>query len=208
MNELLIVSNILLWIVCLILGVFVFALARQIGVLFERVAPAGALAMNQKIAPGMPAPQVGVSTLSGDKLAIGAPAGDGKSTLLFFLSPTCVVCKTLLPALRSVVASEKDRVNVILASDGETDDHASFVKDHRLRELSYVVSEALGRAYGIAKLPYAVLIAPDGVIASMGLINSREHLESLFEAQELGVGSIQEYLEQRDDPQTPQTFRP
>jgi len=32
------------------------------------------------------------------------------------------------------------------------------------------------------------------VIRARGLVNTREHLESLFEAMERGVGSVQEYL--------------
>ena len=40
-----------------------------------------------------------------------------------------------------------------------------------------------------------MLIDEHGIIASMGIINSREHLESLFEAKERKVASIQEYLE-------------
>jgi methylamine dehydrogenase accessory protein MauD len=208
MNELLLVSNILLWVFCLVLGVFVFALARQIGVLYERVAPAGALAMNRQISAGMPAPEVGALNLAGETVQIGGKTSNGKSTLLFFLSPTCVVCKTLLPALRSIAASEKEHANIILASDGESDDHGSFVSDNRLQNFDYVVSEVVGRAYGVAKLPYAVLINPDGIIASMGLINSREHLESLFEAQELRVASIQEYLERKNASTAPQINRP
>ncbi|MCY4425710.1 MAG: hypothetical protein OXC05_01565 [Halieaceae bacterium] len=33
-----------------------------------------------------------------------------------------------------------------------------------------------------------------GAIASMGIINSREHLDSLFEAKERKVASIQDYM--------------
>ena len=44
----LVVSNIVLWIGFLAMVVVNLALARQIGVLYERVAPAGALMMNQK----------------------------------------------------------------------------------------------------------------------------------------------------------------
>ena len=40
----------------------------------------------------------------------------------------------------------------------------------------------------------AVLIDESGQIASMGIINSREHLESLFEAKERKVASIQDYM--------------
>jgi methylamine dehydrogenase accessory protein MauD len=56
------------------------------------------------------------------------------------------------------------------------------------------LSEQLGRSYGVAKLPYAVLIDEAGKLSSTGLINTREHLESLFVAKESGIGSIQQFL--------------
>jgi methylamine dehydrogenase accessory protein MauD len=63
--------------------------------------------------------------------------------------------------------------------------------------LPYVLSAPLGMSYGVAKLPYAVLIDKDGIVAAQGLVNTREHLESLFEAQRRGVASIQEYLKEK-----------
>jgi hypothetical protein len=39
-----------------------------------------------------------------------------------------------------------------------------------------------------------VLIDEQGIVAAQGLVNTREHLESLFEAQQRGVASIQDYL--------------
>ncbi|HEY7775129.1 MAG TPA: hypothetical protein VIC02_01200, partial [Kineobactrum sp.] len=60
------------------------------------------------------------------------------------------------------------------------------------------VSELVGKTYGVSKLPYGVLIDEHGVIASMGIINSREHLDSLFEAKEHKVASIQEYMSKRE----------
>jgi len=68
------------------------------------------------------------------------------------------------------------------------------VAKHQLEAFPYVISELLGKSYGVGKLPYAVLIRPNATIASLGIVNSREHLESLFEAQALGVASIQDYL--------------
>ena len=43
MTEALLVSNVVLWCLVIVLALMVFALARQVGVLHERVAPAGAL---------------------------------------------------------------------------------------------------------------------------------------------------------------------
>ncbi len=49
-------------------------------------------------------------------------------------------------------------------------------------------------AYRVDKLPYAVLLDDLGVIAAKGLVNSREHFESLIIAKETGFASIQSYL--------------
>jgi hypothetical protein len=46
----------------------------------------------------------------------------------------------------------------------------------------------------VGKLPYAVLMDADGVVLSKGLVNSREHLESLIIAHEMGVKSVQDYI--------------
>ena len=37
-------------------------------------------------------------------------------------------------------------------------------------------------------------IDAEGVIRAKGIVNTREHLESLFEAKERGVASVQEYM--------------
>ena len=71
---------------------------------------------------------------------------------------------------------------------------ACVVVAEGLAGFDYVLSEDLGRKLGVSKLPYAVLIDEEGRIASLGLVNNREHLESLFEAKERRVASIQEYL--------------
>ena len=68
------------------------------------------------------------------------------------------------------------------------------MKQYDLESFPYVISEILGKTYGVAKLPYAILINEQGNIASMGIINSREHIDSLFEAKERNVASIQDYL--------------
>ena len=95
-------------------------------------------------------------------------------------------------------------VDIVLASDGDNlDEHRIYVEHQQLQDFPYVVSELLGKSYGVSKLPYAVLIRPDATIASLGIVNSREHLESLFEAQALGVDSIQTYLAQREAAQKP-----
>jgi methylamine dehydrogenase accessory protein MauD len=189
------VSQVMLWIAVGTLGVLVAALARQVGVLHERIAPAGALTLHQTLKAGDTAPQLRVTTLDGDDLAIGGK--HARSQLLFFVSPDCPICKSLLPVFKSVAAAERGQVDALLASDGDAREHRAFVETAGLSAFPYILSEELGRRLGVSKLPYAVLISPDGTISSLGLINNREHLESLFEAQERSIHSIQDYLARR-----------
>ena len=193
MTEALLVSNIVLWLVVIALAAIVFALVRQIGVLHERVAPAGALVTGAGPRVGEAAPLLEVEDWSGNQRRLGGPDAEGRSTLLFFLSPTCPVCKSLLPVLDPVASAEEGDVQILLASDGPRDEHEAFVESHGLAD-RYLLSAQLGLVYQVAKLPTAVLIDADGILRARGLVNTREHLESLFEARDRGVATVQEYL--------------
>jgi methylamine dehydrogenase accessory protein MauD len=195
MNDALLISNVFLWLVVLALLLVVWALARQIGVLYERVAPMGALMIDQGPKVGDAAPSFSLTSIAGGAVSIGGQLGRGQ--LLFFLSPTCPVCKKLLPVIRSIATSEKAWLDIVLASDGELPQHKAFYEKADLSAFPYVLSTELGMTYQISKLPYAVLIDEHGAIRGKGLVNSREQLESLFVAKETGVASIQEFINQR-----------
>ena len=78
MTEALLVSNALLWLVVLVLAAVVAALVRQIGVLHERVAPAGALVGREGPRVGEAAPRLTVDDWNGAAVALGGPAPDGQ----------------------------------------------------------------------------------------------------------------------------------
>ena len=113
--DILLGAVVALWILVLILAVVVFALARQIGVLYERVAPAGALMINQQLKVGDAAPEIAVEALNGRKFTTGQVRGSAQ--LLFFLSPDCPICKTLLPVLKTMHKSEKAKIRKTCARD-------------------------------------------------------------------------------------------
>ena len=197
MINTLIISNIILWILVLVLVVVVFALVRQIGVLYERVAPAGALMAGKGLKTGELAPVLDLQTLQGQAFRLGGERSDGKSTLLFFLSPTCPVCKTLLPVLQGMRKSEAEWLDNLLDSDSDEEEHRSWLKKQKLESWPYLLSSQLGMTMQVAKLPFAALIDEKGILCARGLVNSREHIESLFEAKAQGVASIQEYMQAR-----------
>lgn len=193
MTQALMISNVFSWLMTLALVLAVWALARQIGVLHERIRPVGALSLGKAIKAGEVAPRFTLPSLTGGSVNLGGASTAGQSTLLFFLSETCPVCKTLLPVLKSLAQHERAWLRIVLASDGDLQAHRTFIEVQQLWAFPYVLSQEVGLAYQISKLPYGVLIDASGAVAAHGLINSREHLESLLEAQDLGHASIQAY---------------
>jgi len=196
MSDALAVSNAALWVIVVVLALVVLALARQVGLLHARLGPVGALALAGGPQPGEAAPVLELEDFAGRRMAIGGTDAAGRSTLLVFVAPSCPVCRTLLPALRSLAKRERS-LRIVLASDGPRAEHEAFVREQALAELGYVLSQALGLAYRVPRLPWAVLVDANGVLRSQGLVNSREHLESLLEAEALGVASLQEHLAKR-----------
>lgn len=195
MVEVLIVSQVVLWVLLLGLSVVVVALARQIGVLHERVAPLGALMTDHAIEVGQGAPPLEVTDIRGQALTLGGAREDGRSQLLLFVSPTCPMCKKIFSVARSFARSERGHLWIALIGDGDRAEQERMIADQSLGGFPYVISPVVGMTYQVGKLPYAVLIDEAGIVRAKGLVNSREHLESLMVAKETGYGSIQEFLE-------------
>ncbi len=182
---------VLLAVVVLILVFAVFALARQIGVLHTRLAPAGALMTTAGPKPGEAAPVLSIPDIKGKQVTIGAASGVAQ--LILFVSPTCPICKDLVPIAKNMARSEK--LSLVFASDGgEADRHLDYMARMKINDTPYVVSLELGMKFEVGKLPYAVLIDESGILRSKGLVNSREHLESLVYSMQSGYESIQDYM--------------
>ncbi|PIT71341.1 methylamine dehydrogenase accessory protein MauD [Limnohabitans sp. B9-3] len=186
------ISVVLLWVAVLVLAVLLWAISRQVGVLFERVAPMGALVTDSGPPVGAPSPVFQLTGIQSEVVQIG---GDqALPNLVFFLSPTCPVCKKLLPVLKAVAQDERQQLRIVLASDGEASEHLQFVQQQGLGDMPYVLSTQLGMEYRVSRLPYAVLLDKQGVVVSKGLVNSREQLDSLLNAHDMQTPTIQQYL--------------
>lgn len=195
MLQALAVSQVLVWLVIVGLGVLCLALARQIGVLHQRIAPMGAMMVEHGPPVHSAAPQVPVHTLSGMPLTIGAPSPDGDSQLLLFVSPDCPLCRQLIPVVQRF--ARRESIETLFIGDDSDSRLRKMVLEYGLEMKTFINSAAVGRIYHVDKLPYAVLLTSDGRIAAKGLVNSHEHLESLIAARDSGFSSIQDYLNSR-----------
>ena len=193
MFAVLIVSQIFCWVVIVGLGISLVALARQSRCIARCApAPAGALLTSKGPAVGEPSPQLDVSTIDGELLTIGKALVKGRTQLLLFVSAQCPLCDDLIPVAKSF--AKRERLDLVFVGDDGLDEQRKLIDRKDIAGLPFVNGSLVGRIFHVDRLPYAVLIGDTGTVLSKGLVNSREHLESLITAHEMGVVSVQEYL--------------
>lgn len=185
-------SMILMWIVIIALTAVVISMARQIGILHERIAPMGALVTSGGLAAGDSLPSLRSTTIDGAAFRVGPDAPFRQRTLLMFVSANCPVCAKLIPIVQAVAAAES--IDLIFVGDADVAEQRALIARYRIGDHLFVNGPELGRAIEVAKLPYAVLVRTDGVIAAKGLVSNREHVESLFNADDSGFRSAQAYV--------------
>jgi methylamine dehydrogenase accessory protein MauD len=132
------------------------------------------------------------TTIDGLPVSIGKTLAKGRMQLLLFVSPQCPLCKDLIPIAKSF--AKRERLDIVFVGDDALDEQRAMIVRMDIAGLPFVNSSIIGRTFHVDRLPHAVLIGDTGTVISKGLVNSREHLESLVTAHELGVVSVQEYL--------------
>lgn len=153
------------WILLAVLAVVMVALARQIGVLHLRLAPLGALEVDDE-GPALgeaPEPRTARGR-EGTPTLVGGP---GPRRLLAFVSPTCPICEQILPSLPAAAAAGGLVPQVV--SDAE-----------------------LESAYGVPGVPFLVVLDELGVVRSKGTVNSLEQVEGLIDTARRRIAEAEE----------------
>jgi methylamine dehydrogenase accessory protein MauD len=102
------------------------------------------------------------------------------------------LCKELIPIAKNFARREK--LDIVFVGDDDPSEQQAMIARLEMGGLPFVNGPIVGRVFHVDRLPHAVLIGDSGTVLSKGLVNSREHLESLVTAHEMGVVSVQDYL--------------
>ena len=141
-------TYVLLWIAVLTLSVVVIALLRQVGVLHARMRPMGVHFAGE--GPERLATAPGAASIDYSHNAL---------TLIAFTSPTCEICKELMPSLGAIQREYSD-LQYVQFEHGP--DSPMFLE------------------FNVRSTPYFVTVDSDGVVQGRGVANSLEQVEELI----------------------------
>lgn len=193
MTGLWVLSYGILWVLVISSLFAIVVLARQVGVLSRRIGTPSARMDNNGPNLGDVIPELNAISLTGESVYFGSRYN--KKSLVVFITATCSVCDDLIPSLKAISKSEREDLETILISlSPEESYNREFIKKHQLQHIPYIISAGLGIEYQVKSTPYGLLIDSSRILRAKGVVNNIDHLESLLNAVEIGVPTLDSYM--------------
>jgi peroxiredoxin len=115
---------------------------------------------------GAPAPAFQLSGLHGETLTLDALRAVGKPILLIFSDPDCLPCNALLPEIGVWQRDHSPDLMISVISRGSLEANRAKSSEHGLFNVLVQEDREVGEAYGENGTPSAVIVSPDGTVAS------------------------------------------
>jgi methylamine dehydrogenase accessory protein MauD len=170
-------SNVGLLAALSVLAFVVIVLARQIGVLHERTAPAGADLSAAGVADGAHVPAFSAPTLSG----VATRIGRGRNVTLLFVAAECPVCRSVSPAFARALRENPELDGYWVSDGSEIERYAEYAELAGIDPDRYLLSMELALTLQIRQIP-ALAVVRDGVLVAREVLASGKQLLALFDA--------------------------
>src|SRR5262245_41719838 len=192
-STLVVISYVVLWIIVIVEAVLIIALARVVGRLARKAPISGARVID-------PGPEIGAAIeswtgmdLMGQSVSLMFPRQRG--VFLLDVSPHCAVCRALLPSRKRFlkeIAADADGIWVMTLGQPET--QLAYARENALMQHPVVAESQLPPTWRLGGAPFGVWVDSTGIVRAKGMVDRREHLESLRNAAAVGHPSVQSYM--------------
>jgi methylamine dehydrogenase accessory protein MauD len=183
MNTFLIVSNVALWGVVIVVGFLLLGTLRALGLVQWRLDQLEATRPSRinrdGLKPGRKAPGFTLPRVDGGECSLDDYAGG--RVLLVFVQANCQPCHEIAPALNRLQRSgELEVLAINSAKPDEAQDWAAEVH----AGFPVLVQDRLeiSKKYQVFATPFAFVIDERGVIASSGIVTSRQQVRFVLDA--------------------------
>jgi uncharacterized membrane protein YphA (DoxX/SURF4 family)/peroxiredoxin len=126
--------------------------------------------MATSAAPGIPigsrAPDFSLPDLKGNTVTLDSLLARGRPVLVAFVSPGCEQCVELLPKLSRWQRSLADRLTLVMMSTGNVKRNEAIFDEYGMSDVLLQEFMEVSDAFRIRGTPSAVVITPDGIVAS------------------------------------------
>jgi methylamine dehydrogenase accessory protein MauD len=189
----LLISHLVLWAVVVVQVVLILALARLVGQLNRRILPSGARIID-------PGPEIGETLeewegtdLLSRTVSFRFPRERG--IFLLYISPHCSACAWLLPAARRFFKEiTVEAEGIWILTRGEQATRVAYARENRLDQHIVLAEEEIPRSWRVGGGPFGLWVNATGKVQTKGMVNNREHLESLRHASDIGHPSLESYV--------------
>lgn len=166
MNNALVLSSILLWVVVL------FNLLLTLG-LVRRISATPVMSQLDVLEVGEPAPDFMADTLNGDSVTLAQ--FQGQALALVFMSPTCSPCVEKIPELKSLASRMEYRgISFVLVFKQSAEEIKDFVEQYQLAMSIWIAPapNPFWQDYKVSGTPFYCLVNTNQIIFATGFHNS------------------------------------
>jgi hypothetical protein len=153
----LVVAVIVQFVIITALALVVLSLARQVGILHERTAPAAlsrggesALAIGEQLSPTT------LESLSGREIVLSPD--DAETRLLLFIAADCPVCRTVIPAYHRALQADSTLNGLWVGDGADPTRFVAYLDEQGIDADAALESRALGLELGIREMPALVIL--------------------------------------------------
>lgn len=168
MEQVLLYSTIMLWLVQIVVLFSLFLIFRQFG---EVYLSTSAGISRDGVAIGKKIPEFkGTSYRTNQEVTQKSLLG--KRTLITFISPRCAACEDLISDWNQAYFTYKDRIHFVLIGIGDKEEYNEWLKKKPVQsELIVDHDQSLTTSFKVRVTPFALVTDEQGVVREKGLCN-------------------------------------
>ncbi len=174
-------------------GAFALRLLRRHGELLLRIdtleqamnaggvaVPAAEPAPTAGLALGSVAPEFALPDVTGAEVTLASLLAAGDPLLVLFTDPGCGPCSAMLPRVAAWQRERPGGLRPVLVSRGAREANVAHATSHGLVDVLIQTDREVSESFDVSATPSAVVVAPDGTIASAAYAGE-EQIASLVE---------------------------
>ena len=137
---------------------------------------------------GSTAPGFALSGMYGETLTLAALRSSGKPVMLIFAAASCGPCEALMPEIAQWQQTHANALTIAVISSGAPDAVTAIAREHGIANVLLQPGYEVAESFQYLGTPGAVVVAPDGRIAS-GVVGGIDAVRSLLMQSVRGTGA-------------------